>query len=140
MNKQWLWVVTPIGVGIVLILLLVAFNSGGPASGLVKTDVKVGTGPAAGVGDKVMVHYTGTLANGKKFDSSFDHPGAEPFEFRLGEGSVIKGWDLGVEGMKVGGIRKLVIPSELGYGKKGSPPKIPPNSELHFEIELLKIN
>lgn len=139
MNKQWLWVVTPIGVGIVLILLLVAFNTGG-GGGLVKTDIKVGTGPAARVGDKVAVEYTGTLANGKKFDSSLDHPGAEPFEFRLGEGSVIKGWDLGVEGMKVGGIRELVIPAELGYGKKGSPPKIPPNAELHFKIELLKIN
>jgi FKBP-type peptidyl-prolyl cis-trans isomerase len=99
-------------------------------------DLTEGTGPAAKTGDRVEVHYTGWLPDGKKFDSSKDH--GEPFEFRLGAGKVIKGWDQGVVGMKVGGKRKLTIPPSLGYGSKGLGP-IPPNSELIFEIELLKI-
>ena len=102
------------------------------------TDKKVGTGPEAKKGDKVVVHYTGWLANKKKFDSSKDS--GEPFEFSLGAGQVIKGWDLGVAGMKVGGVRVLIIPAELAYGKKGAGDGlIPPDAELTFEVELLRI-
>jgi peptidylprolyl isomerase len=106
-------------------------------SGLKYDDVKAGTGDEAKEGDKVQVHYTGTLKDGTKFDSSLDRK--EPFEFNLGAGEVIKGWDEGVAGMKVGGKRKLIIPPELGYGNKAVGGKIPANSELHFEVELLKI-
>ena len=107
-------------------------------SGLKYQDLKVGTGDAAKKGDVVEVHYTGWLAkNGKKFDSSLDS--GEPFEFPLGAGKVIKGWDVGVVGMKVGGKRKLWIPPSLGYkGRRMG--EIPPNSELIFEVELLRIN
>src|SRR6185436_20953901 len=106
-------------------------------SGLKYTDIEAGTGKAAQVGQKAKVHYTGWLKNGKKFDSSRDRN--EPFEFTLGSGMVIKGWDQGVVGMKKGGKRRLTIPSDLGYGKNGSPPKIPPDSTLVFDIELLEI-
>lgn len=106
-------------------------------SDLIKEDVVVGTGAEAKDGDKVWVHYTGRLAKNKsQFDSSV---GREPFDFELGKGGVIKGWDLGVVGMKVGGKRKLTIPSKLGYGKDGSPPKIPGNATLVFDIELLSV-
>ena len=105
---------------------------------LVKEDLKVGDGAEAKSGDKVRVHYTGRLLKTNfKFDSSVDKK--EPFEFTLGEGNVIKGWDQGVVGMKVGGKRKLTIPAELGYGKAGSPPKIPADAPLVFEVELLAI-
>ncbi len=100
-------------------------------------DVKVGTGAEAVSGKKVTVHYTGTLENGTKFDSSKDH--GAPFSFNLGAGEVIQGWDQGVVGMKIGGVRKLTIPSELGYGAYGSPPVIPANATLLFEIELLGV-
>lgn len=100
-------------------------------------DELVGTGAEAKTGDTVSVHYTGTLMNGKKFDSSRDKN--QPFEFQLGKGNVIKGWDQGVVGMKVGGKRKLVIPSALGYGERGSPPNIPPNAGLKFDVELLEV-
>jgi FKBP-type peptidyl-prolyl cis-trans isomerase len=105
--------------------------------GLVEKDEAVGSGTAAKAGDKVRVHYTGRLLDGTKFDSSRDRD--EPFEFVLGQGMVIKGWDQGVEGMKPGGKRRLTIPSELGYGKSGSPPKIPADATLVFDIELLEI-
>lgn len=85
----------------------------------------------------MKVHYTGRLMDGTKFDSSLDRD--EPFSFTLGQGQVIKGWDEGVVGMKKGGKRKLVIPSDMAYGKRGSPPKIPPDAPLQFEIELLEI-
>ena len=103
---------------------------------LEKVDEVVGTGPEAKTGDKVKVHYTGTLMNGKQFDSS---RGKEPFEFELGKGSVIKGWDEGVPGMKVGGKRKLTIPWKLAYGEAGSGDKIPPKAALKFDVELLEI-
>ena len=106
------------------------------SSGLQYEDSVAGTGVEAVAGKLVEVHYTGTLANGSKFDSSV---GRKPFTFKLGAGQVIKGWDEGVAGMKVGGKRKLVIPAALGYGSRGSPPVIPPNSELTFEVELLKV-
>ena len=104
---------------------------------LVKEDKKVGKGAAAKTGDTVKVHYTGTLMSGSKFDSSLDRN--EPFEFKLGAGMVIKGWDEGVVGMKVGGKRKLTIPSDMAYGKSGHPPVIPADSPLMFDIELLEI-
>jgi FKBP-type peptidyl-prolyl cis-trans isomerase len=107
------------------------------ASGLKYIDEKVGDGREAKAGDLVSVHYTGTLKDGKKFDSSLDRN--EPFTFKLGKGQVIKGWDEGVAGMKVGGKRKLIIPSELGYGSRGAGASIPPNAELTFEVELLKV-
>ena len=108
------------------------------ASGLQYEDTISGTGPAAQTGDKVQVHYTGWLENGTKFDSSVDRN--EPFEFPLGAGMVIQGWDEGVAGMQVGGTRKLVIPPELGYGARGAGGVIPPNAMLIFEVELLAIN
>lgn len=100
-------------------------------------DIKVGTGAEAKAGQKVTVHYVGTLTNGSKFDSSRDRN--EGFDFKLGAGQVIKGWDQGVAGMKVGGLRKLTIPPELGYGARGYPPVIPANSTLIFEVELLSV-
>lgn len=110
----------------------------GPAT-LQIEDVKVGTGKEAKTGDKVKVQYTGTLMNGVKFDSSKDHEGAEPFEFTLGQGQVIKGWDQGVVGMKEGGVRKLTIPADLGYGASGHPPTIPGNAGLKFDVELVSV-
>ena len=106
-------------------------------SGLKYEDLQEGTGEAAKPGDTVEVHYTGWLKEGTKFDSSKDR--GRPFSFRLGAGQVIKGWDEGVAGMKVGGKRKLIIPPDLGYGARGAGGVIPPNAELTFEVELLGI-
>lgn len=107
-------------------------------SGLSYEDVVVGKGAMPKKGDKVIVHYTGTLTDGKKFDSSKDRN--QPFQFVIGVGQVIKGWDEGVMSMHVGGKRKLIIPPELGYGPRGTPGgPIPPNATLLFDVELLDI-
>lgn len=112
---------------------------------LVKTDVKVGDGAEATAGKMVSVHYTGWLydeaaadKHGKKFDSSRDR--GQPFQFPLGGGQVIKGWDQGVQGMKIGGQRTLIIPAEMGYGARGAGGVIPPNATLVFDVELLGVN
>ena len=107
------------------------------ASGLKYVDVVVGKGASPTAGKLVKVHYTGTLENGKKFDSSVDRN--EPFSFTIGVGQVIKGWDEGVMTMKVGGKRKLIIPSNLGYGARGAGGDIPPNATLLFDVELLDV-
>ena len=107
------------------------------ASGLQIEELVVGSGNAATAGQKVSVHYTGWLTNGTKFDSSKDR--GEPFIFPLGKGHVIRGWDEGVAGMKVGGKRKLTIPPQLGYGARGAGGVIPPNATLVFDVELVGI-
>jgi len=142
--KQWLTVVA------VLVAVAVAGASQAPGtggkvdekvittgSGLKYVDMVVGTGDEAKKGQTVRVHYTGWLKDGFKFDSSVDR--GKPFEFELGAGRVIKGWDEGVAGMKVGGKRKLIIPAQLGYGDRGAGGVIPPGAELTFEVELLGI-
>jgi FKBP-type peptidyl-prolyl cis-trans isomerase len=101
-------------------------------------DIIVGEGDEANDFNKVVVNYTGSLEDGSIFDSSLN-PGREPFTFTLGAGSVIKGWDLGVKGMKVGGKRKLTIPPELGYGENGAGSVIPPGATLIFEVDLLEV-
>jgi FKBP-type peptidyl-prolyl cis-trans isomerase FkpA len=121
-------------------------NDGPPAVNLPSTtlpngmefvDIQVGTGDQAVAGKQVTVHYTGWLTDGKKFDSSRDR--RDPFQFALGRGQVIKGWDEGVQGMRVGGQRRLIIPPSLGYGQRGAPGAIPPNATLIFDVELLKV-
>jgi FKBP-type peptidyl-prolyl cis-trans isomerase len=108
------------------------------SSGLKYVDLKEGTGAVAQTGKYVEVNYTGWLKTGKKFDSSYDRK--KPYSFKLGAGMVIKGWDEGVVGMKVGGQRKLLIPPELAYGSEGRGMVIPPNAPLVFEVELLKVD
>ena len=107
------------------------------ASGLVYEEITLGEGAEAAHGQQVTVHYTGWLTNGTKFDSSKDRD--DPFEFHLGQGQVIAGWDEGVAGMKVGGTRKLTIPPQLGYGARGAGGVIPPDATLVFEVELLAV-
>ena len=111
------------------------------ASGLSYQDTRAGTGASPTTGQTCVMHYTGWLwvngAKGAKFDSSHDR--GQPFSFPIGRGRVIKGWDEGVAGMKVGGLRKLTIPSDLAYGDRGFPPVIPPRSTLVFEVELLEV-
>ena len=108
-----------------------------PPTELVANDLEEGTGPAAKAGDEVSVQYVGVnYKSGKEFDASWDR--GEPFTFALGSGMVIPGWEKGIEGMKVGGRRELIIPPELGYGAAGSPPAIPPNETLIFVVDLLE--
>lgn len=107
-------------------------------NGLIIEDIVEGDGTEANDYNKVVVNYTGKLEDGSVFDSSLN-PGREPFTFTLGVGSVIKGWDLGVKGMKVGGKRKLTIPADLGYGDRGAGSVIPPGAILLFEVELLEV-
>jgi FKBP-type peptidyl-prolyl cis-trans isomerase len=106
-------------------------------SGLQYIDQKVGAGPEVKSGDTVSVHYTGWLKDGTKFDSSRDRN--QPFPVPVGRGQVIKGWDEGLQGMQAGGQRKLIIPADLAYGPRGYPGAIPPNAELIFEVEVIKI-
>ncbi|MFZ0105261.1 MAG: FKBP-type peptidyl-prolyl cis-trans isomerase [Thiobacillus sp.] len=106
-------------------------------SELIIEDLVVGSGATAQAGQSVVVHYTGWLTNGQKFDSSVDRN--DPFDFRLGAGQVIPGWDQGVAGMQVGGKRKLTIPPNLAYGSRGAGGVIPPNATLVFEVELLAV-
>lgn len=109
----------------------------GPVKELKKEDTRVGKGKEAKTGQQVFVHYRGMLTNGTVFDESYKR--GQPFDFVLGQGSVIKGWDLGVVGMKEGGKRRLIIPSDLAYGDEGRPPTIPPKATLVFDVELLKV-
>ena len=135
-------IVVVIALAAAAIAYLIATRSGGgteitTASGLKYTDQVVGTGATPQKGQTVTVHYTGTLENGKKFDSSLDR--GTPADFRIGVGAVIPGWDEGLMTMKVGGKRRLVIPGNLGYGRAGRPPDIPPNATLVFDVELLGV-
>ncbi|HEY8224647.1 MAG TPA: FKBP-type peptidyl-prolyl cis-trans isomerase [Pyrinomonadaceae bacterium] len=141
------WRMVAIAAVVIITVAVVAFvwsrrrQASGPeivtASGLKYVDIVTGDGPTPQLGQTLTVNYTGTLLNGKKFDSSFDH--GQPYKFRIGRGEVIKGWDEGLMTMKVGGKRKLTVPPALGYGVRGQPPDIPPNSILLFEVELLDI-
>lgn len=133
------------GLAVAALLFVVLGGRGGStpgvevttASGLRYVDEVVGTGASPKSGQNVTVHYTGTLENGTKFDSSVDR--GQPYTFPIGRGEVIKGWDEGVMTMKVGGKRKLIIPASLGYGAAGRPPNIPPNATLLFDVELLGV-
>ena len=134
-------IILALAVSVVAYVFLNRSGKSGPetttASGLKYSDLVIGTGATPQKGQTVTVHYTGTLENGKKFDSSVDR--GKPADFRIGVGDVIKGWDEGLMTMKVGGKRHLVIPSNLGYGPQGRPPNIPGNSTLVFDVELLGV-
>lgn len=132
-------VLITLGAALLIVLLIFSFRQSADngTAGVQIEDLTVGTGPAAQAGQTVVVHYTGWLTDGTVFDSSRDR--GEPFEFVLGLGQVIPGWDQGVLGMQVGGVRRLTIPPELGYGAAGSGGAIPPNATLIFEVELLEI-
>ena len=133
-----------IAVACMLLFAFVACDEGGgcedgvveTSSGLQYEDIECGEGAEAARSDAVTVHYTGTLEDGEEFDSSV---GGDPFDFKIGAGDVIAGWEEGVVGMKVGGTRRLTIPPDLGYGESGYPPVIPPDATLIFEIELLEV-
>jgi FKBP-type peptidyl-prolyl cis-trans isomerase FkpA len=135
-----------IGAMAVAAVLFFAFGRGGSSrageistpSGLIYVDEVVGNGASPKLRQNVSVHYTGTFENGTKFDSSVDR--GHPYTFQIGTGAVIKGWDEGIMTMKVGGKRKLIVPPNLAYGAAGRPPKIPPNSTLIFEIELVGVS
>ena len=137
-----------LGLCVIIVYALLRIPQSMPAakvttsSGLQYVDLTVGNGDVAKTGDQVSVHYTGWLQNpdgskGRKFDSSKDR--GQPFQFALGQGQVIKGWDEGVQGMKVGGVRELIIPPALGYGQGGAGGVIPPNATPVFEVELLSV-
>jgi peptidylprolyl isomerase len=126
------------GEGDIKVKPVIPRQSGAAPKVLIVQDLIVGTGAEANSGDSVTVQYVGVLfANGKEFDSSWK--GGKPFTFDLGSGGVIAGWDQGVEGMKVGGRRRLIIPAELGYGAAGSPPAIPANAALVFDVDLVSV-
>ena len=148
MTRNWILIVAAIAVIGAAAAVWAQMNMGAPTkvtgngtttpSGLQYWDIKVGAGVEAVNGKTVQVHYTGWLTDGKKFDSSVDR--REPFSFTLGAQQVIRGWDEGVKGMKVGGKRQLKIPPALGYGSRGAGGVIPPNATLIFDVELLGVN
>ena len=148
MTRNWILIVAAIAVIGAAAAVWAQMNTGAPTkvtgngtttpSGLQYWDIKVGAGVEAVNGKTVQVHYTGWLTDGKKFDSSVDR--REPFSFTLGAQQVIRGWDEGVKGMKVGGKRQLKIPPALGYGSRGAGGVIPPNATLIFDVELLGVN
>ena len=141
MKRFWGIIAAALLVSLIALPVLAAEKKGKKmittASGLKYVDLVEGTGKSPVKGKVVTVHYTGTLDNGKKFDSSVDR--REPFSFVIGVGQVIKGWDEGVMGMKVGGKRQLIIPANLGYGARGAGGVIPPNATLQFDVELLGV-
>jgi FKBP-type peptidyl-prolyl cis-trans isomerase len=140
MNKKIIAIVAGLAVIVAAIFVFKGKSGDTSVSGLQIEDLVVGTGAEAVSGKQISVHYTGWLTNGTQFDSSHRPQGDSPFQFLLGAGHVIQGWDKGVVGMKVGGKRKLTISPELGYGPQGAGNVIPPNATLVFEVELLQVN